>query len=136
SGTSPRYSCEWNRGWDTTDLSTRRERSALLVGDLRKEQLLDLLAQVEELGLAPKLLRPVVSERQHDLALHAPGMRRQDVDALCEEERLLDVMRDHEDGRAGLAPDVEKEPLHQHAGVGIERAEGLVEEQHLRLRRQ
>ena len=63
-----------------------------------------------------------------------PGSRRQHVDALAEVDRLLHVVGDHEDGGAGALPDGEQEVLHRPLGLGVEGAEGLVEQQHVGLR--
>ena len=44
-------------------------------------------------------------------------------------ERLLDVMRDHDDGHLQIAPQRLDQRMHLRAGAGIERAERLVEQQ-------
>ena len=51
----------------------------------------------------------------------------------AELEGLGDVVGDHEHRHAGVAPERRGELLHIAADAGVEGAEGLVEEQHLRL---
>src|SRR3954454_4832649 len=64
------------------------------------------------------------------------GARAHDGDALPQEDRLVDVVGDEEDRRAGALPDPEQPLLEQLAGLRVEGAERLVHEQHLRLDRQ
>jgi hypothetical protein len=69
------------------------------------------------------------------LAPDAAGARRHDDDAVGDDERLLDVVRDEQD-RARLALERASEPrLHLRARDRVERAERLVEAEH-RLARQ
>ena len=60
----------------------------------------------------------------------AAGPRRQDDEMAGEQHRLLDAVGDHQDGLAGLAPELEQLLLHLLAGQRIERAERLVHQQH------
>src|SRR4051794_35549016 len=57
--------------------------------------------------------------------------RGHDPDAASEEDRLLDVVRDEEDSLAFGLPDAEQQLLHQRAGLVVEGAERLVEQQDL-----
>ena len=54
------------------------------------------------------------------------------ADAVRERERLLLVVRDEDRGDAELALDLANGPAQFLADLGVERAEGLVQQQHLR----
>src|SRR3954471_22763654 len=54
-------------------------------------------------------------------------------DALAEEDGLLDVVGDEDDGRAGALPDAHQLLLEPLARLRVEGTEGLVHEQHARL---
>src|SRR5829696_505376 len=60
-----------------------------------------------------------------------PGV--QDGDAVSEFERLLLVVRDEEGGHVHVAEQRTYLAPEAHADLRVERAEGLVEEEHLRL---
>ena len=66
-----------------------------------------------------------IGDLVHDLA----GPRAHDVDAVGQEDRLVDVVGDEDHGLAQLAPDVQQPLLHEQAGLRVERAERLVEQQ-------
>ena len=66
-----------------------------------------------------------------DLGLDAAGPRAHDDDAAAEEDRLLDVVGDEQHGLLLALPDAEQQLLHQRAGLVVERAERLVEQQDL-----
>src|SRR5215510_9367913 len=96
--------------------------------------LLGLLAEVtQQLSLAlqkidaERIARPV--ERDWNLGLDAPGMRRHHNHPVGEVDRLRHVVRHVDHGLAGLAPDVGEQALHGVAGERIERRERLVHEQ-------
>ena len=48
----------------------------------------------------------------------------------AEREGLLDIVGDHDDGHAAVAPERHDQLVHLRARAGIERAERLVEQQH------
>ena len=52
-------------------------------------------------------------------------------DAVGELHRLVDVVGDEDDGLALGLPDAQQFAAHDEAGDGIERAEGLVEKEHV-----
>src|SRR5438309_1935055 len=60
----------------------------------------------------------------------AAGTRREDDHAVAEVHRLLDVVRDEDDGLAGALPQARQLFLHRLARLRVERAEGLVHQQH------
>ena len=62
--------------------------------------------------------------------------RRHDDDAVGEEDRLADVVRDEHDRLAALAPEPEQKQVHLVARERVERAERLVHQQHVRVLRQ
>ena len=96
-----------------------------------------LLPVNKSLGNHQSLLAPVVlapDVRIDDIG-DAAGMRLQHDDLLGEIERFLDIMGYEEDGEPGLADDLQEEILHLPAGLIIERAEWLIEQQNLRFRR-
>ena len=64
------------------------------------------------------------------------GPRCQDDDAVGEEDRLGDVVRDEDDRLAALLPEPEQQEVHLVARERVERAERLVEQQHLRVLRE
>ena len=66
----------------------------------------------------------------------AAGPRRHDADPVGQHRRLVERMGDEHDGRAGLAPDAQQLVAHQQPRLLVERAERLVEQQHLRLEHQ
>ena len=57
-------------------------------------------------------------------------------DAIGEQHRLVDVVRDHHHRAAGARDDAHQLVLQVRAGERVERAERLVEQQHLGLHRQ
>jgi len=75
-------------------------------------------------------------QRHLDDGLDAARPRGHHVDAVGQENRFLDVVGDEQHRDAELLPDIGQDLLHHHAGLGIERAERLVHQQHLRARRQ
>ncbi len=56
---------------------------------------------------------------------------RDQQDAVGQQDRLVDVMGDHEDGLVGAAPDLQQLVLDGAAGQRVQRAERLVQEQQL-----
>ncbi len=67
----------------------------------------------------------------HDVA-HAARPRRHDDDPVGEEQRLVDVVGDEEDGGAHLLPHAEQQLLHRHPRLRVERGERLVHQHHAR----
>src|SRR3954452_25209465 len=91
------------------------------------------LAQLDD-----RAVRPLPRTRERDLELgdHAARARREQHDAVREQDRLLDVVRD-EQHRPRLARQRTCEPaLELRAGERVEGAEGLVEAQHRPAREQ
>ena len=80
---------------------------------------------------AERVARPRQGDRHLDL--HRARMRRHHQHAVGQIDRLRDVMRDVNDGLAGLAPHLGEQPLHVVAGEGVERGERLVHQQHGRI---
>src|SRR5512143_3373620 len=78
------------------------------VGD-REELGVDLLADAREGGVAA-FARP--RQIHVDEAADRPGAARHDGDAVPEEDRLVDVVRDEDDGGALRLPDPEQLLLH------------------------
>ena len=66
-------------------------------------------------------------------ALIRPGRALITITRLGHEDGLLDVVRDEQHGLAIGFPEREQQFLHQRSRLVVERAEGLVEEQDLRL---
>src|SRR5580765_8788447 len=77
----------------------------------------------------------VAGTRQVDLdhLLDPPWTGGHDHDAVGEEDRLLQIVGDEEHGLPGKVVELEKMLVHDASGQRVERAEGLVEEQHLRV---
>ena len=73
--------------------------------------------------------------RKVDLGLgnDATGVVRQHDDPFAQEDCFLDVVGHHQDGRAGVLPDLSDEDLHVLFGLDVECAERLVEQQDLRF---
>ena len=70
-----------------------------------------------------------VLDELHDAA----GIGAHDEDAVGEVGGFFEVVGDEEDGDVYLAPDLQKVALHLRAGLGIERAEGLVHDEDARF---
>ena len=68
-----------------------------------------------------------------DDAFDAAGARGHDDDAVAHVDRLVDVVGDEQHRRAARFPEAQHLVLHAHAREGVERAERLVEQQHLRV---
>ena len=71
--------------------------------------------------------------RHLDQLLHLAGMRRQHQDAVGEEDRLVEIVGDEDDGDVDLAPDFQQMRLHLGTRLRVERAERLVHQQNARL---
>src|SRR5260370_5982936 len=76
---------------------------------------------------------PVARSRQiaGDFLIHAAGMGPHHHDAIGENDRLLDVVRHHDQRRLKIGPELEEMILQVGAGEGIERGERLVEKENL-----
>src|ERR1051326_6837330 len=68
--------------------------------------------------------------------LDTAGPRAQQHDAIAEVQRLVQAVRDEDDGDAQVLPDAAELHLHELARLRVESAERLVHEQDLRLQRQ
>src|SRR5918992_2972616 len=68
-----------------------------------------------------------------DLRFDASRAGGHDDDAGGQEDRLLDVVRDEEHRLALTLPNAEEKLLHESAGLVVEGAEGLVEEEDFRV---
>ena len=62
---------------------------------------------------------------------HAAGPRRQHHDLVGQEDRLVDVVGDEEDGEVEVLPQRQQPLLHAQARLRVERGEGLVEQDHV-----
>ena len=78
---------------------------------------LDLPHHGRELRRLGHLRRARARQRHRDLGLDAPGPRRHHVDAVGEEHRLVDVVRDEQHRDAQALPHVGQDLLHHHAGL-------------------
>ncbi len=65
-----------------------------------------------------------------------PGCRRHQDDAVAQAHGLAHIVGDEHDGLAALAPDPLDVLVELVAGQGVERREGLVHQQHLRIGRE
>ena len=77
--------------------------------------------------------RARAGEGHGELGDDRPRPRREHVDAVGQVDRLAHVVRDQQDGPAELRPDRLQPALHLGARERVERAERLVEQQHLAL---
>lgn len=90
----------------------------------------------------PRPWRPPRSQVERDVVgdAGAIGLRRLGIDAhlvehqqsRAEMESLRQIVGHHEDRQPGLAPELEQQRVHVLAYAGVQRAEGLVEQQHAR----
>ena len=85
-----------------------------------------LRAQAHELGARAD--RADAGERDRQLGDDARGLCGQDEDAVTEEDGLLEVVRDEDDGAPPVPPDVQHLALHALAGGLVEADERLVHE--------
>lgn len=83
--------------------------------------------------LAPTEPTLVFQRCKVDQRLDATRIGRQDQHASAEIDRFDDAVGDEQDGRAGPAPDVQKLVVQSFAGDLVERTEGFVHEQDIRL---
>ncbi len=72
----------------------------------------------------------LVVERNRHVGDHRPGVGAEDDDPLAEEDGLLDVVGDDDDGGTGVGPDPAGEYLHVLFGLHVEGAERFVEQEH------
>src|SRR3546814_4325675 len=84
------------------------------------QQVLDLVAEVEEARVALEGGTAVASERDGDHRADPARPGREPVDALGEVDGLLHVVGDHEDCGAGGRPGGGREGLHRPLGLGFE----------------
>ncbi|MHC2561173.1 hypothetical protein ACVIVD_003167 [Bradyrhizobium liaoningense] len=91
------------------------------------------LLELDEFRRGLDLVRARMRQVHIDFGLDAAGTRTHDDDAAAEEDRFLDVVG-HEQHRLLVAlPDPEQHFLHQGAGLVVQCAEGLVEQEDLRI---
>src|ERR1700687_3568108 len=76
---------------------------------------------------------PGMRELDRDLALQVPGARAKDCDSIGHEDGLVDIVRHEKHRFAVLLPNFKQQLLHERARLVIERTEGLVEQQNLRI---
>src|SRR5688572_12899928 len=100
------------------------------------DQIPDLIAELVALRRLLDLERARARQVDADVLADAPGAGAQHHHAVAEEHRLLDVVGDEHDGLARALPDARHFLLHGLARLRVERAEGLVHQQHLRIERQ
>ena len=103
---------------------------------LRPDQLPDAVGRPHEGGLPEHGLGARSRQVDHHRVQHAPRPPREHEHAVGHEHRLLDIVRDIEDGLARPLPEGEQLLHHEGAGLGIERREGLVHQQHRRVHRE
>lgn len=84
-------------------------------------------------ALAPTEAALVFQRCKVDQCLNAARIGREDQHTFAEIDRLDDAVGHEQDGRAGSAPDVQKLVVQTFAGDLVERTEGLVHEQDIRL---
>src|SRR5256714_5106580 len=109
-------------------------RALIAHEDLVSEVVPDLLIDPRELRLEADL-GYVARPREIDAidTLHGPWPRGDDDHAIGERDRLLEIMRNEDHGRAGRRPELQELVFHQRAGLDVERADRLVHEQEARL---
>ena len=66
------------------------------------------------------------------MADETPRRLAHDVDVVSEQKGFIDVMSHEENRRPMLAPNVKQKSVHRQTRLGIERAERLIHQQHLR----
>src|SRR6185295_2649645 len=112
-------------------------RAVLVADDLVADQLPDLALGAQGRRLVAGLLdleaAPAGVARHRDLALDAAGAARHDDDAIAQVDRLLDAVRDEEDGVVELALQARDLLLQHGARLRVERAERLVHQQDVGL---
>src|SRR5467141_2927418 len=103
---------------------------------LAADEVPDVVAVFE--ALHRLLHREIARAREVDahFLADARGAGGEDDDAVAEEDRLLDVVGDEDDGLARALPELDELFLHGLARLRIEGAEGLVHQQHLGIDRQ
>src|SRR5438046_7794005 len=103
---------------------------------LAADEVPDVVAVVE--ALHRRLHREVARARKVDAHLFADarGAGGEDDDAVAEEDGLLDVVGDENDGLTRALPELDQLLLHGLARLRVEGAEGLVHQQHLGIERQ
>ena len=111
------------------DARRRHRRVLAFLADQREH----VAAQSVELRRRRDLDRAWPRNAHVDALLDPSRPRSHDADAIGEQQRLLDVVRDEEHRLVVPLPDLEQQLLHQHARLRIEAAEGLVHQQHRRL---
>jgi alkanesulfonate monooxygenase len=97
------------------------------------QKLHDMPLQTHEFGFGHEVMASRPCKGQHDILNRPAGPCAHHHDAIGEEQCLVDVVGDKDRSGRDLAPDVEQNLLHHGARLRIERAEGLVHQQHPRL---
>src|SRR5437763_1590897 len=105
-------------------------RNAHLLLDARADQVLVL----DEARLAFDAQLAWARQVDLDDLLDASGPSGEHGHPVAQVDRLLDVVGDEERSLARPRPDLEQLQLHELAGLGVERGERLVQQQHLRIR--
>src|SRR6516162_10266573 len=72
-------------------------------------------------------------EVEINLAIDSPGRRGHDEDAIAHVDRFINVMSDEQHRGATILPQAQHFVLHPHAGEGIERTEGFIEQKNFRM---
>src|SRR5688572_23916115 len=115
---------------------TRTEKrlgGAALDGAISEDELTDAVGAALELRVALELEAARAPERHVDQLRDASGARRHHHHAVCEEHGFRDRVRHEHDGLGLALPDAQELERHLLARERIERAEGLVHEEHLRV---
>src|SRR5215471_2378608 len=97
------------------------------------EEAADATAVFDERGRVGDLDRPRPRQVDSDRLEHSPRALAHHDNSVAEEDRFVDAVRDEERGLLVLLPDAEQLVAHRLAGLRVERAERLVEEQDLRV---
>src|ERR1700726_1441328 len=107
----------------------QRECIRAFTPDVLEAASLDLI----ELGQEHHVLGARPSNRQWDVVDDPTRARAHDQDAIGENHRLVDLMRDEDYGDAEFPPHIEQHALHHRACLRIEGTEWLVHQQYARI---
>jgi hypothetical protein len=110
--------------------SIRRTAGSRSAGRRESHELEQALAQRGErrVGVEARPGALAARERHVDDRADAPGPRRHHRDAVAQEDRLLDAVRDEDDRERGARRDARELLLQRHARLRVDRGERLVHE--------
>jgi hypothetical protein len=91
----------------------------------------DMAFQGDEPRRSQHFSRTRTRDVNRDDLLYVSGSRRHNMNAVTQEDRFVNIVRDKQYGLMGTFPDPQQEFLHQPAGLAVERAKGLIHKQDL-----